>query len=37
MKPTAAKKVCGGGVKGKDRKTSKSWNTYDAEDRDGQE
>ena len=36
VKPTPTKKVCGG-AKVKDRKTSRSWNTYDAEDRNEQE
>ena len=36
VKPAPNKKVCGG-AKVKDRKTSRSWNAYDAEDRSGQE
>ena len=36
VKPTTTKKMCGG-VNVKDRKPSRSWNTYDAEDRDRQE
>ena len=36
VEPTA-KDVCGGsGSKGKDRKTSRAWVEYDAEDRDEQ-
>ena len=36
VKPTPTEKVCGGG-KANDRKTSRSWNEYDAEDRSRQE
>ena len=36
VKPTTTKKMCGG-VKVNNQKTSRSWTTYDAEDRDGQE
>ena len=36
VKPTPTKKVCGGG-KVNDRKTSRSWNAYDTEERSGQE
>ena len=36
VKPTPTKKVCGG-AKVKERKTSRSWNTYADEDRNEQE
>ena len=38
LKSAGAKKVCGGGAsaKGKDRKTSRTWNSYTDQDRDGQ-
>ena len=36
VKPTARKVCGGGGSKGKDRKTSRAWVEYDAEDRDEQ-
>ena len=36
VKPTTTKKMCGG-VKVNNLKTSRTWTTYDAEDRDGQE
>ena len=40
VKPSPVKKVCGagqGGTRMKDRKTSKSWNTYYDEDKKEQE
>ena len=36
VKPATTKKMCGG-VKVNNRKMSRSWTTYDAKDRDGQE